>query len=163
MKSLNQEGLENYILGYSGNDQNISFVWNGEHGEKFSDHNWAFRNDVIDHVLQSPDSAPLSLLVDLYRAITSSSKESWSIDMRIKTITEMMLSKGRETVAKDYLIGAMQSFDAYLSTAAIDCSVDILKDCLELANENLRAEEHEEERKIWELGVERFSEFVKNV
>lgn len=156
---MNKTQLDKFISEYKGNDEQIVFAWNGQHGENFVDDNYEFRNQIIERVLELNGEVPLVLITDIYRALTSSSKEAWSIHTHINKITEMMLAKGGKSVSRDYLLGAMQSFDAFLSTSAIECPKDIASECLEFVKEKIKVESSEKEIQLWELGIERFTSF----
>ena len=156
------ESVKRYVAGFANDASAISFRWNGRHEEQFEDANELFRCAVIERVIEHPDEAPLSLTVELYRALTEYSTEAWSIDERVEDLALLMLKKGGSAVARDYIIGAMQSFDAQCATVFAGCPRDVAEECVALAQSKLRSDKNEDERQIWEVGLERFEILLKH-
>ncbi len=154
---MKQTDIEQFVASYTNDDTVISFRWNGKHGEEFVDDNADFREAVIEQVIGRPANVPLQLVVDLYRALTEHSVESWGIDPRVEDLGKLMLTAGRSAVARDYVVGSMQSFDANCGTSFAGCPRDVAEECLELARSKLHSETDEDERAIWTAGLERFN------
>lgn len=150
------------MAGFAGDASAISFQWNGKHAEQFEDANELFRDAVLDQVIDRPDDAPLPLIVELYRALTEYSAEAWCIDERVENLAVMMLKKGRSGVARDYILGSMQSYDAQSASVFAGCPRDVAEECVALAHSKLRSEKNEDERQIWEVGLERFELLLKH-
>lgn len=153
--------VRDFVEAYNGNTSAIRFAWNGKHDEQFQDANELFRDAVIDCVIETPASAPLPLLVDLYRALTDYSIEAWCIDERVETIGRLMLTKGRVAVAHEYIDGARKTFDAMCATSFEGCPRDVAEECLELARSNLKTAATGDEEDTWTMAVERFELLLK--
>lgn len=153
--------IRQFVEAYIDDASAIQFAWNGRHEEQFEDANEFFRDAVIDYVMEHPKRAPLSLLVDLYRALTDYSTEAWCINERVEVIGKLMLANGRATVARDYIDGARKTFDAMIATSFTGCPRDVAEECLELAQSNLKTTETGEEKEFWTTAVDRFELLLK--
>lgn len=159
---MDDKDLEHFVVSYGQDDTAISFNWDGKDDEDFVDQNAEFRSAVVDYVISHTDHVPLKLMMDLYRALTEQSVQSWSIDARVEDLGKLMLTGGGSAVARDYLIGAMQSFDAQCGTSFVGCPKGVAEDCLALARARLQSETDEDELAIWEFGVERFGVLLEH-
>lgn len=155
--AMKQNTTEQFVATYTNDDSAISFRWNGKNGEEFVDQNAAFRDAVLGQVLRCPADAPLPLVVDLYRALTEQSVESWGIDSRVEDLGKLMLTAGRGKVARDYVVGSLRSFDAHCGTSFEGCPRDVAEECVELAQSKIRSETDEDELAIWTAGLGRFN------
>ncbi len=159
--NTDEAAVGQFVEAYSGDVSAIQFAWNGRQDEQFEDANELFRDAVIDSVIEAPGRAPISLLVDLYNALTDYSTEAWCIDERVEVIGRLMLVKGRAAVARDYIDGARKTYDAMSATSFTGCPADVAEECLELARLNLKTAETSQEREFWTTAVERFELLLK--
>jgi hypothetical protein len=156
------ESVQGFIAAYDGDASAICFKWNGKHDDDFEDANEAFRDAVLERVSAHPGEAPVALVTDLYRALTEWSAEAWCIDDRVADLAREMLKRGRSAAARDFLVGAMQSFDAHCATLFSGCPRDVAEECLELTRIRLKSETDEEELRLWRAGLEHFTVLLKN-
>jgi hypothetical protein len=154
--------LDKFVATYSNDDALICFRWNGKHEDEFDDANEGFRSAVIDRVLNKSEDAPLSLLVDLYRALTQYSAEAWCIDERVEDLAKLMIKTGGAQIAREFIVGAMQSFDAQCATVFSGSPRDKVEECLKLTQSKLETKSEEDERALWEFGLENFKKLLKH-
>jgi len=159
---MTEVDLDKFVATYSNDDALICFRWNGKHGDEFDDANEGFRNAVIDRVLNQSEDVPLSLLVDLYRALTQYSAEAWCIDERVEDLAKLMIKTGGAQIAREFIVGAMQSFDAQCATVFSGSPRDKVEECLKLTQSKLETESEEDERTLWEFGLENFKKLLKH-
>ena len=151
-----------YIDGFDGDASRIRVALSTDAAGGSLDQNEAFRSDVVDQVLAAPEKASIELLVALYRALTFHSAEAWGADPRMEEIGKQMLIRGGRSVARDYVTGAAQSFDALCATSFVDCPRAVAEVCLGYARECLAAAGDEDEKALWTLGVERFEALLQH-
>lgn len=154
--------IRHFIANYRMADEpRIRFAWNGEHGEGFGDSNYSFRKEVLEAVLAEPDAASVRLIRDLYRAETEFSREAWCIDRRVGQLAEALLRRGGEEYIEDYLIGKMQSFDAFLASASFEIDHDLAQSLLDAVEKRLDEQHDEGVRKLLQFGRETFERWVE--
>ena len=147
-----------FIRQYDGDDRRIRFHRNPvPDGDPF-DLNEDFRGKVVTAVLSQPEDAPLSLLCDLFRAITDCAAEAWSVDERIEAIGSAMLKKGRTDVVPAYVEGAWKSFDTMCATSFAGCPPDLAQECLDHAITKRRQATRQDDVDMWSFAVQRFEE-----
>jgi len=159
---MNKNDIGQFVDTYTNGDAAICFRWNGKHGDEFDDANETFRNAVIEWVINQSEEAPLTLIIDLYRALTEYSAEAWCIDERVEDLAKLMIKTGGAQVAREFIAGAMQSFDAQCATVFAGSPKDKVKECLKLAKSKLETESEEDERALWEFGLENFKKLLKH-
>lgn len=159
---MTAEDVDKFVAIYSNDDALICFRWNGKHGGEFDDANEVFRNAVIDRVINQSEEVPLSLIVDLYRALTEYSADAWCIDERVEDIARLMIKTGGAQIAQEFIVGAMQSFDAQCATVFAGSPRDKVEEWLNLTHSKLASETEEDERRIWEFGLEHFKQLLKH-
>ncbi len=158
-QDLFSQNPKTFISQYDEDDRRIRFHRNPIPDQEPFDLNEAFRAEVISSVLSNPEDAPLSLLCDLFRAITECASEAWSVDERVEEIGKAMLMKGRTDAVSVYVEGAWQSYDTICATSFVGCPLELAQECLDYAsNERIRATKKEEIEK-WNFAVQRFEEF----
>jgi len=158
---MNEDITDRFIAEYSGDDTRIKFAWNGKHEDDFEDANEQFRNDVVERVLSQTSSVKLALIVDLYRALAAWSSEAWCIDSRVEDLARLMIELGGQDVARDFIVGAMASFDAQYATLFSGARKEIIDRCLEHSQAKLDAADSEDERAIWLFALEHFGKLRK--
>ncbi|MCA9319513.1 MAG: hypothetical protein KDB53_02200 [Planctomycetes bacterium] len=110
--------VERLVENFTGEDAHLlCFAWNGEHGDQFIDKNVELRREVLDHVLNSADAAPIDLLRCVFEAETRYSREAWSVHRDIHLLGEALLRAGEERVVLEFLRGKSRSFDTHLGCA----------------------------------------------
>jgi len=159
---MNAVDIDKFIETYSKDDAAICFRWNGKHEDEFEDANEAFRNAVIERVINQPEEVSLSLAIDLYRALTEYSAEAWCIDERVEELARTIINAGGAQIAREFIVGAMQSFDAQCATVFSGSPRDKVEDCIKLTQSRLASETEADERAIWEFGLEHFSKLLKH-
>ena len=159
---MNENDIGQFVDTYTNDDAAICFRWNGKHGDEFDDANETFRNAVIEWVINQSEEAPLTLIIDLYRALTEYSAEAWCIDERVEDLAKLMIKTGGAQVAREFIVGAMQSFDAQCATVFAGSPKDKVEECLKLTQSKLETENEEDERAIWEFGLENFKKLLKH-
>jgi hypothetical protein len=95
--------------------QRINFAWNGRHAKDLADRNYDFRKKVLDEVLKDPDGTPIPLIRDLFEAETSFAKEAWCVDLRVRQLAEILLTRGGPTFVEDFFCGKYRGQDAYIA------------------------------------------------
>lgn len=156
------QDIADYVASYAEDNSKVAFLWDGTHSDDFVDENAEFREAVLTHVLQNPDATPLALVVALYHALTQMSAEAWGIDSRAETLGRLMLDRGRSAVARDYVEGTLCSFDAHCGTSFAGCPRDVATECLDFARNQLSAATCDDEKALWEAGVERFAVLLEH-
>ena len=159
---MNEDDIGQFVETYTNDDAAICFRWNGKHGDEFDDANEVFRNAVIDRVINQSEEAPLSLIVDLYRALTEYSAEAWCIDERVEDLAKIIIKAGGAQTARKFIVGAMQSFDAQCATLFSGSPRDKVEDCIKLMQSKLASETKEDERAIWRFGLEHFNKLLRH-
>ncbi len=154
---MDECSIDRFIADYEGDDSCIRFEWNGKHDDDFKDANEAFRSDVIDRVIAHPSDVQLKLIAGLYRALTHFSAEAWCIDDRVEALARLMINKGGPAVSRDFIIGAMESFDAQCAAVFTGAQKEMVGQCLEDAQTKLDAAKDENERTIWLFALEHFA------
>lgn len=150
---------QHFIASYTDADEyRIAFAWNGKHSEDFQDTNYDFRKAVLEIVLEQPDTAPLTLVRDLFHAETEFSREAWCIDDRVVTLAEIMLTRGGRASLMAFLQGKSQSFDASMACGAICIDRRLAADLLDEIASRLHTCRDDRERELLELGQRTFAE-----
>ena len=138
--------------------QRIRFHRNPDPDQGPFDLNEDFRSKVIGSVLFGPNDAPLSLLCDLFRAITHCAAEAWSVDERVEEIGKAMLVKGGTDVVSVYVEGAWQSYDTICATNFVGCPLELAQECLDYAKKKRRQASEKDAIDMWNFAVQRFEE-----
>jgi len=159
---MNAVDIDKFIETYSNDDAAICFRWNGKHEDEFEDANEEFRNAVMERVINRRQDVPLSLAVDLYRALTEYSAEAWCIDERVEDLAKTIIKAGGAQIVREFIVGAMQSFDAQCATVFAGSPRDKVEECLNLTQSKLESESEEDERAIWEFGLEHLKRLLKH-
>ena len=153
--------LRLFIQEYSQNDDRICFARNPDRKTDPFDLNEAFRDEVIDYILSYPSSAPLTLLQDVYKALTDCSVEAWSIDARVGNIAKLMLMRGRIAVITDYIEGARKTFDSECATIFPGCPKELAIECQEFAKSALVRAKTQEDVEMWQFAIDRFGDLER--
>jgi len=162
LEGLKIEDAPKLLIDYTEDDEYyIFFDWNGKHGSAFADSNVAFRRAVLAAVIAEPDRACILLVRDLFRAETQYSREAWSIDLRVRTLAEMLLIRGGVVYVEDYLEGKAQGFDAWCATSHFAHTPELGTKMLAEVERRLASSPDEQRRKLLEMGREAFASWTQ--
>ena len=156
--------IPGFIASYrSANDEGrICFAGNGRDAEEFLDRNAAFREQVLDVVLQDISLAPLELVRDLFRAETQCSREAWGIVDGVGLLAENMLRRGGVPFLNDYLEGKFQSFDAHIGSA-FTADLPLATTMLNEVRQRLQHSPAAPQAPLWQAGEELFLGWIANL
>jgi hypothetical protein len=112
---MNQtSAIAQFVSDYtSANLKWIRFAWNGRHAVELVDANQDARSDVIHHVLEFPDTAPVALLRDLFVEEARWCREARVVSLYFSALAELLLRKGGVAELDAFLTGLMASFDTF--------------------------------------------------
>lgn len=154
--------LKVFVEKYSEKDEQfIRLKSNGLQGQYFIDGNNPFREEVIGVVLNNPKSVPSILFRDLFRALTKSAAQSWSLDPRANTLANAMMTSGGTAFLDDFIIGWLRSFDTYMGINLEDCPMSLLRDCL-AEIERILGRTEGESTESYEDAKEVFNEWISD-
>jgi hypothetical protein len=143
---------------YSADDfEKIRFDWNGKHVSEFHDNNYDFRMKLCEFLADDLDKVKLELIVDLFKELAKSSKETWSVYNKFYLFGQQILKRGTQENVMDYLFGAVQSFDAGLASAQLDLTIDQKKKISDYINSRLQTEKDKDKIGLLRFGLERFN------
>ena len=154
--------VQGFVSSYDGSDTSrIRFEWNGKHGDDFRDANILFRRAVLNHVCDNLETAPLSLLRDLYEAETRSSKESWSAAQRLPELAQEFLTRGGPDCVEDYLRGRFRSFDGGMAASSFQVDLELAEALLQAVRERMSTTNDPERVQLLKNGEEIFERWVR--
>lgn len=157
---MHPDDIPSFISGYGLEDERfIFFDWNGKPPDEFEDANMAFREAVIEAILDDLDASPILLVRDLYRAETRFSAEAWCIGGDVGRLAEQLLKRGEDCYIEDFLKGKGQSFDAHLGTV-FPVDRPLAEHLLGVVRLRLESETDEERLELLRWGESLFREWV---
>ncbi|MFZ5985867.1 MAG: hypothetical protein ACOYWZ_01920 [Bacillota bacterium] len=142
--------------------ENIEFKWNGKHAEEFEDFNQDFRFAVAEYIIENNcTDISLELVRDVFIAESEWAKEVWGTSKYFSLISECLLGKGDESIAKCFLEGFHKSFDTYACMHSITIEEHLAENYIKIF-ENLRMNETDEQLIKWlDSGKELMEKFIK--
>ncbi len=154
---MDDSKLQTFADNYSSADfDKVKFEWNGEHGKKFHDNNYAFRMQLCEFLIPQLSTTKLELIRDLYIELSKWAKESWAIYGKYYLFAQQLLNRGGTVYIIDYLWGAGQSFDTLLASGRMNLSTEQKENILNFINESIKLEKDQYKLKLLTFGQERF-------
>lgn len=151
------QSISDFIAGYTGADrQRIAFAWNGRHAADFEDANQAFRRQVVEACLASPEIASPLLLEHLFQADAEWSREAWGAPNHFAQLGSVLLTEGKESALGTFANNFPRSFDTYAASHHIQLAPELLSRLLRHAEDMLKAATESTERKRLEAALELF-------
>ncbi|GAA5031996.1 hypothetical protein GCM10011506_24670 [Marivirga lumbricoides] len=138
---MTEESLKDFILHYSKKDfEDISFYWNGRHGEDFEDLNYDLRMDVCEYLVKDLRLAPDQLIVDLYTELAKSAEQTFGVYNKFHLFANELLLRGGSKYIDIYINGATRSMDTSLMSSRLDLPKSILNEITEFLEQKIKTE-----------------------
>jgi hypothetical protein len=160
---VQNQATQTFIADYTSADEDrIRFDWNGQHAEELIDTNLAFREAVVEVVLDDPKLVPIVLIRDLFRAETQFSREAWGATEGLDVLAEALLRQGGPAYVGDFLEGKYQSFDTNCGSA-FDYDLALAETMLRAVRSHLQSVSPDSpEAHLWETGENLFLSWIRD-
>jgi len=147
-----------FVENYSSSDFNqIKFEWNGKHGEEFYDPNYDFRMQLCKILVPNIQAVDIKLIRDLYLELAKSSNATFGVYVNFHVLGNELLSRSTMEYLMDYLEGASQTMDTYLTSGKLSISKERAREIEQYINSKLRETISDKEEKLLkEIGKRRF-------
>lgn len=121
--------MQEFINNYSEDQRSkISFIWNGQKDyDKWGDHNFDFRREVLDLILDKKIKAPDILIRDLFTIEAEFAREAFGAGYILADLGDLLLNQTGCKYIEEYFNGKEQSFDTENTVVPYGVSKDKLE------------------------------------
>jgi hypothetical protein len=157
-----QDEMTGFIESYdSSKKKAIDFDWNGKHAEEFEDKNQAFRQEVVNVLLEQSITEPKALLRDLYEAEAKWSVESWCVNRNFSRLGEMLLKTGGPVEFEHFINWFARTFDTFGASHAMNIDPILANSLVAEVDRRLETANTKEEKSRLETAKEMFLKYQK--
>lgn len=138
----------------------FAFKWNGKHGEEFLDANEAFRTELIESVIRSPDKASFPLVRDLFIEYTKWCQESFCIGSEFAELSKLYFTSCEADDFGEYLSRLDSSMDAWLAGLNFKMSRDDFDKVAQKLLSERQSHQNANPSPVFERGLKQIEERV---